>query len=48
MRFLGLRSIVIKKYNHVGTSKTDNTKEYPNLLKQDFFARIPSQNGLEI
>ena len=43
MRFLGLRSIVIKKYNHVGTSKTDNTKEYPNLLKQDFFASIPSQ-----
>ena len=43
IKFLGLRSIIIKKYNHVGTSKTDNTKEYPNLLKQDFFTSIPSQ-----
>lgn len=43
MKFLGLRSIIIKKYNHAGNSKTDNTKEYPNLLEQDFFASIPSQ-----
>ena len=43
MKFLGLRSIIIKKYNHDGNSKTDNTKEYQNLLEQDFFADIPSQ-----
>lgn len=43
MKFLGLKSIIIKKYNHVGTSKTDNTKEYPNLLEQNFFADKPSQ-----
>ena len=43
MKFLGLRSIVVKKYNHAGTSKTDNTKEYKNLLEQDFFADKPSQ-----
>mgnify|MGYP003571365197 CR=1 FL=1 len=40
---MGLRSIVVKKWNHAGTSKTDNTKEYPNLLEQDFFADKPSQ-----
>ncbi len=43
MKFLGLRSIIIKKFNHAGNSKSDNTKEYPNLLEQDFFASIPSQ-----
>ena len=43
MRYLKLRSIVVKKYNHAGNSKTDNTKEYPNLLEQDFFAEKPSQ-----
>lgn len=43
MRILGLRSIVIKKYNHAGKSTTDDTKEYPNLLEQDFFAEKPSQ-----
>ena len=43
MKFLGLRSIVIKKFNHIGNSKTDNTKEYSNLLEQDFFAEKPSQ-----
>lgn len=42
MKFLGLRSITIKKYNHLGNSKTDDVKEYPNLLKQDFFAEMPS------
>ena len=36
MKILGLRSIVVKKYNHAGSSKTDNTKEYPNLLEQNF------------
>lgn len=43
MKIMGLRSIVIKKYNHFGNSKTDNTKEYPNLLEQDFYADDPSQ-----
>ena len=43
MKFLGLRSIVIKKFNHTGNSKTDNTKEYSNLLEHDFFAEKPSQ-----
>ena len=43
MKLLGLRSITIKKYNHSGNSKTDDTKEYPNLLEQDFFAEKPSQ-----
>ena len=43
MQLLGLRSITIKKYNHSGNSKTDDTKEYPNLLEQDFFAEKPSQ-----
>lgn len=43
MKFLGLKSITIKKYNHSGNYKTDDTKEYPNLLEQDFFAEKPSQ-----
>ena len=43
MKILGLRSIVVKKYNHAGSSKTDSTKEYPNLLEQNFFADKPSQ-----
>ena len=42
MKFLGLRSIIVKKYNHAGNSKTDNTKEYQNLIEQDFFAEKPS------
>ena len=43
MKILGLRSIVVKKYNHAGSSKTDSTKEYPNLLEQNFFTDKPSQ-----
>ena len=43
MKILGLRSITVKKYNHAGNTKIDNTKEYPNLLEQDFFAEKPSQ-----
>ena len=43
MKVLGLKSIVVKKYNHVGSSKTDDTKDYPNLLEQDFFANRPSK-----
>ena len=42
MKALGIRSITVKKYNHAGNSQTDNTKEYPNLLEQDFFAEKPS------
>ena len=43
MKFLGLRSITIKKFNHVGASKSDGTKEYKNLLEQDFFADKPNK-----
>lgn len=43
---LGLRSITIKKYNHSGSSKTDNTKEYPNLLEQKFFVNKPSEKWI--
>lgn len=42
MKFLGLRSIVVKKYNHSGSAKNDETKEYHNLLEQDFYAEKPS------
>ncbi len=42
MKELGLRSIVVKKFNHSSKSTTDNTKEYPNLLEQNFFAEKPS------
>lgn len=42
MKILGLRSITVKKINHSSSSKTDNTKEYPNLLEQKFFAEKPS------
>ena len=43
MKFLGLRSITVKKFNHAGSSKSNDTKEYKNLLEQDFFADKPSQ-----
>ena len=43
MKSLGLRSITIKKYNHAGTSKCDEQKEYPNLLEQDFNSEKPSE-----
>lgn len=43
MKLLGLRSITVKKYNHSGSSKTDDKKEYPNLLEQNFFASKPGQ-----
>lgn len=42
MNVLGLRSIIVKKYNHEGNSKTDNAREYPNFLEQDFFAEKSS------
>lgn len=43
MNFLDLKSIIVKKFNHSGKSKTDDTKEYPNLLEQNFFADKPSK-----
>ena len=43
MKLLGLRSITIKKFNHSVSSKTYNTKDYQNLLVQDFFAEKPSE-----
>ena len=43
MKVLGLKSIIVKKYNHSGSSKTASNKEYPNLLEQDFFAEKPSE-----
>ena len=43
MKLLGLRSIIVKKYNHAGISKTDDKKEYLNLIEQDFSADKPSQ-----
>lgn len=43
MQILNLRSIIVKKYNHAGKSITDNTKDYSNLLNQDFKAGKPSK-----
>lgn len=43
MKLLGLRSIAVKKFNYSGKSKKDDTKEYPNLLEQNFFVKKPSQ-----
>ena len=43
MRFLDLRSITVKKFNHSGGSKTDDTKEYHNLLEQNFLSDKPGQ-----
>lgn len=42
MRKLGLRSIVVKKYNHNGNKKVDDTAK-TNLLEQNFFADNPSE-----
>lgn len=43
MKLLGLRSITIKKYNHSSSSKTDEKKEYKNLLDQEFYAKSPGK-----
>ena len=43
MKKTGLRSITVKKFNHTGNKKSDDTKEYLNLLEQDFFAEKPSE-----
>ena len=42
MKKLGLRSIVVKKYNHKGSNKVDDTNKI-NLLEQNFFAEKPSE-----
>ena len=42
MKELGIRSIVVKKYNYAENKKVDDTKK-PNLLKQDFKAIEPKQ-----
>ena len=47
MKVLGLRSITVKKFNHAGKSKIDDTKEYHNLLDQDFTTAKPSQKWVE-
>lgn len=41
MKYMDLKSIVVKKYNHSGKSKCDNKKEYPNLLEQNFHTDNP-------
>lgn len=42
MKLLGLRSIIIKKYNHKGNKKVDE-KNKENLLEQNFKADKPSE-----
>lgn len=41
MKSLNIRSIVTKKRKPYLSYKTDNSKVYPNLLEQDFFANTP-------
>ena len=42
MKELGLRSIIVKKFNHSGSKKVDD-KNKENLLEQDFKATKPSE-----
>ncbi len=42
MKKLGLRSIVVKKYNHKSSNNVDDTNKV-NLLEQNFFAEKPSE-----
>lgn len=42
MKKLGLRSIIVKKYNHSGNKKVDDKKK-ENLLEQNFKAEKPSE-----
>ena len=42
MKKLGLRSIIVKKYNHNGNKKVDDTNK-ENLLAQNFKAEKPSE-----
>jgi len=43
MKKLELKSIIVKKFNHSEGKKSDDKKEYSNLLEQDFFAEKSSQ-----
>jgi len=42
MKMLGLRSIIVKKFNHSGNKKVDD-KNKENLLEQNFKAERPSE-----
>ena len=42
MKVLGLKSIIVKKYNHNGNKKVDDTNK-KNLLEQNFKAEKPSE-----
>lgn len=42
MKILGLKSIIVKKYNHNGNKKVDDTNK-KNLLEQNFKAIKPSE-----
>ena len=42
MKLLGLKSIIVKKYNHKGNKKVDDTNK-KNLLEQNFKAEKPSE-----
>lgn len=42
MKALGLRSIIVKKFNHSGNKKVDD-KNKENLLEQNFNAKKPSE-----
>lgn len=48
MKIFVLRSIIVKKFNHSGKSKTDEIKEYSNLLEQNFSASNPDREILFI
>ena len=47
MKILGIKSIIVKKFNHHGNKKVDDTNK-ENLLDQNFKAEKPGENGLEI
>ena len=42
MKFLGIKSIIVKKFNHNGSKKVDDTNK-ENLLNQNFKAEKPSE-----
>ena len=42
MKKLGIKSIIVKKFNHNGNKKVDDTNK-ENLLAQDFKAEMPSE-----
>lgn len=46
MKKLNLRSITVKKYNHSSSTKINNTKDYPNLIEQNFKVQKPGEKWL--